>query len=165
MQTPLGGMTPNMVAVGNIEKPGPVVHWPNSQGFGPVVNISVHWNPRAGRDQQYALWDDALSDALALLKLKRGCLHEQPPVKPVGAALNADSYNLWVAAVTQFQAEGTQIFDAVRPSLDLSGPHAGQDLRRIQQWKRDGVKDGRQLVRWALSFVDRSTIEGQMKLW
>ena len=164
MQTPLAGTTPNMVAVTDAEKPGPVTHWPSSQGFGPLVTIGVQWSPRVGRDQQYARWDDALGDALALLKLKRDCLHEQPPVKPVGTALSADSFNLWVAAVLQFQTEGTAIFDAVRPSLDLSGPHENQDLRRIQQWKRDGVKDGRQLVRWALSFVDRSTIVGQMKL-
>ena len=59
----------------------------------------------------------------------------------------------------------TAIFDAVRPSLaDLDGPHSQQDLRRITLWKRDGVKDGRALVRWTLSFVDRSSIEGQMKL-
>ena len=60
--------------------------------------------------------------------------------------------------------EGTALFDAVRPSLDLDGAYASQDIRLIALWKRDGIKDGRALVRWALSFTDRSTIAGQMQL-
>ena len=38
------------------------------------------------------------------------------------------------------------------------------DLRRFAMWKRDGLKDGRALLRWVHTFVDRTTIEGQMKL-
>lgn len=38
------------------------------------------------------------------------------------------------------------------------------DLRRIALWKREGIKDGRALLRWVHTFVDRTTIEGQMKL-
>ena len=63
-----------MVAVGNTKNPGPATHWPNSQGFGPVVSMGVQWKPRDGRDARFAHWDDAFGDALALLKLKRGCI-------------------------------------------------------------------------------------------
>ena len=153
-----------MVAVGNTKNPGPIQHWPNSQGFGPQMQMAVRWPPRSGRNRLFALWEDALNDMLAHLRLKRATMHEQPPEKPTGSALSGESYALWVSAVDQFQAEGTAIFDAVRPSLDLDGPHCEMDLNRIAKWKRDGIKDGRALLRWLHSFVDRSTIEGQMKL-
>ena len=39
-----------------------------------------------------------------------------------------------------------------------------QDLRRIGLMKRDGVKDGRALVCWAMCFADRSGLKGQMAL-
>lgn len=63
---------------------------------------------------------------LAQLKLKRSSIYEGPPARPVGIALKGDSYHLWKYAMDQFQSEGTHLFDAVRPSLDISGPHEGQ---------------------------------------
>ena len=46
--------------------------------------------------------------------------------------------------------------------VDLDGPYAAQDIRLIQKWKDEyGRKDGRALVRWALSFVDQSSVAGQ----
>ena len=54
------------------------------------------------------------------------------------------------------------LFDLLRPTLDLTGPHAELDLRRrLKNWKRDDRRDGRSLLRWAPSFVDRSSVEGQ----
>ena len=43
-----------------------------------------------------------------------------------------DTYNLWVAAVNHYQQEGTMLFDLLRPTLDLTGPHAELDLRRLK---------------------------------
>ena len=103
-------------------------------------------------------------DAIAHLGLKREDLFEQPPACPTDATLTAHSYSLWYEATLQWQQEGTQLFDLVRPTLDLSGPHADQDVRRLKGWKRDQTRDGRALVQWALSFVDRSSVEGQMEL-
>ena len=59
---------------------------------------------------------------------------------------------------------GDGTIDVVRPSLVIDGPYAMQDLRRISLMQRDGVKDGRALVRWALGFAYRSGPEGQMAL-
>ena len=72
-------------------------------------------------------------------------------------ALTVESMALWNAAVDEYQMEGTALFDAVTPSLDPEGPYAAQDVRLIQGSKREGIKDGRSLVRWALAFTDRST--------
>ena len=103
-------------------------------------------------------------DAVALLGLKQEELYELAPVCPTGEALTAHSYNLWYNAMLQWQQEGTRLFDMVRPTLDLTGPHANQDLRRLRGWKCDDVRDGRALLQWALSFVDRSSVDGQMEL-
>ena len=97
--------------------------FPNSLGFGAQVEMRVKWQPRGGRNNLFALWDDAFGDALALLNVKRAALDELPPERPTGAALNGASYALWKSATDDFQTENTAIFDAVRPSLDLDGPH------------------------------------------
>ena len=122
------------------------------------------WTVREGRGTAFALWEDALSDALPKLGLRQENLLEQPPIRPNGDALSVESHKLWTEAVEYFQSEGTALFDVVRPSLVIDGPYAMQDLRRIGLMKRDGVKDGRALVRWALGFADRSGIKGQMAL-
>jgi len=38
------------------------------------------------------------------------------------------------------------LFDLLRPTLDLTGPHAELDLRRLKNWKRDDRRDGRSLL-------------------
>ena len=159
MQTPKG-TPPNMVAVGPETGPGTAAHSAISQ----TGCLMPHWAVRTGRCAAYALWEDALNDLLPTLSLKRDSLYEQPPERPNGSRLDVNSLSLWKGAVEQFQYEGTMLFNAVRPSIVLDGPWAMQDLRRIAAWKRDGVKDGRALVRWALSFSDRSSLASQMQL-
>ena len=83
-----------MVAAGSTKTPGPLAGYPNSQGFGPQVQMTVKWQPRGGRNNLFALWDDAFNDMLALLKVKRDSLGKLPPTKPAGYALNAESYAL-----------------------------------------------------------------------
>jgi len=67
-------------------------------------------------------------------------------------------------AVDQYQAEGTVLFETVRPSLIIDGVYASRDIGLIQTWKNGAVKDGRSLLRWALSFVDRSSLTDQMRV-
>lgn len=157
-------MTPNMVAVGNSAIPGTnSTQNANLQAALAQCPIPL-WRPRDGRNKTFIFWEDAVMDAIAHLGLKREDLFEQPPACPTDASLTAHSYSLWYEATLQWQQEGTQLFDLVRPTLDLSGPHADQDVRRLKGWKRDQTRDGRALVQWALSFVDRSSVEGQMEL-
>ena len=122
------------------------------------------WRPREGRSDNFTLWQDAFGDALADLGLTLASISDMPPPKPLGPLSDQGTYELWVNAIDQYQLEGTALFDMVRSSLDVSGAHQEQDLRRISAWKRNGVKDGRALIRWALGFVDRSSVEAQMAL-
>ena len=152
MDTPKVAVPRNMVAAGNSKVPGTTAHSAISQGFGPGFVPPV-WRVRDGRTNTYVLWDNFYGDMLAVIGLHRGSVNDVPPERPIGSSLSAESYELWVGATNQFQTEGTLLFDIVFSSIDLLGPHADQDLRRIQEWKHDGVKDGRALVRWALSGV------------
>ena len=93
---------------------------------------------------------------------------EVAPVVPQASALalTRESYGLWLDAVEQYQIEGTALFNAVRPSLPLTGAYTQMDVRAISQMKSEtsAVKDGRALLRWALDFVNKSSLSCQMQL-
>ena len=122
------------------------------------------WDVRSGRSCKYAVWRDELNDAMASIGLDESCINEEPPQEPVGSSLSVYSHHLWVNAVLQYQDEGTKLFDMVRPSLLISTDYAQMDLRAISEMKRGQVKDGRALLRWAMSFVDSSSLSCQIKL-
>ena len=126
------------------------------------------WDVRSGRTPAFAVWQDELIDALASLGLPISCINEPPPIEPDRSSVSAYKHNLWVEAMMQFQAEGTELFDTVRPSLQVCGAYTQMDLRAISQMKQmdeHGIrKDGRALCRWALHFVDYSSLSYQIKL-
>ena len=152
-----------MVAAGsNILGP---IHSDNSQTAVHKIPLIPMWKPRGGRGPAHVLWEDGLHDVLPKLGMRRDDLHAPPPERPSGHTLCAESLHWYERAMDQYHREGTELFDAVRPSLDLDGPYAAQDIRLIQKWKDEyGRKDGRALVRWALSFVDQSSVSGQIAL-
>ena len=157
-------MPPDMVAVGSTIL-GPTYSTNSQIAERTKLPLIPMWKPRSGRGATFVLWEDALHDVLPKLGLRRDSVYELPPAKPSGPTLCAESLVLYERAMEQYHNEGTDLFDAVRPSLDLDGPYAAQDIRLIQRWKDEyGRKDGRSLVRWALSFTDRSSISGQMDL-
>ena len=157
MQTSFtGALTPNMLAVGK-DNPGPIAQ----TSLYAMLNT---WDVRSGRNYKHAVWQDELKDAMASIDLDNSCITEEPPEPPVGSSLCAYSHNLWVNAVLQYQDEGTKLFDIVRPSLLISTDYAQMDLRAISEMKRGQVKDGRALLRWAMSFVDYSSLSNQIKL-
>jgi len=145
-----------MVAVRK-DNPGPIAQTP-------LYAMLNTWDVRSGRDYKHAVWQDELNDAMASIGLNASCITEEPPQPPVGSSLCAYSHNLWVNAVLQYQDEGTKLFDIVRPSLLISTDYAQMDLRAISEMKRGQVKDRRALLRWAMSFVDYSSLSNQIKL-
>lgn len=151
-----GALSPNMVAVRK-DNPGPIAQTK-------LYAMLNTWDVRSGRDYKHAVWQDELNDAMASIGLNASCITEEPPQPPVGSSLCAYSHNLWVNAVLQYQDEGTKLFDIVRPSLLISTDYAQMDLRAISEMKRGQVKDRRALLRWAMSFVDYSSLSNQIKL-
>ena len=122
------------------------------------------WDVRSGRDYKYAVWQDELNDAMASLGLDVSCITEEPPLEPVGSSVCAYSHYFWVNSMLQYPDEGTKLFDIVRKSLLFSTDYAQIDLRAISEMKRGRIKDGRALLRWAMSFVDYSSLSCQIKL-
>ena len=137
-----------MVASGSI---GSGAAQQTAMSHGGVHGVPMpEWKVREGRGRDHALWEDSLKDLLPKLQLKWEQIYEEPPALPTGSALNVERHALWKGAVAQYQDEGTALFEAVRPSLVLIEPYALQDIKTIASFKRDGVKDGRALLRWAL---------------
>ena len=131
--------------------------------------MSTSWDMRSGKDFKYAVWKDELDDAMASIGLDVRCITDEPPEEPDRLSLCPHSHELWVNAVLQYQAEGTALYNIVRPSLLISGDYAQMDMRAISEMKRINktgqmVKDGRALLRLALSHVDYSSLSCQIKL-
>ena len=139
-------VTPDIVAVGTKGSPKTSVQIALPHHSSALFSIMPQWKVRDGRGPAFVLWEDAFHDVLAYLRIKRESIYADPPSRPVGSALTAGSYAMWTAATLDFQAQGTVLFDNVIRSLDLDTEYLGQDIRRIQAWKQDGVKDGRSLV-------------------
>jgi hypothetical protein len=99
MQTPTGS-PPDMVAVGSKRfVPGPLAHHCANPQV--VVPMTQCWHPRAGRGQDYTLWDDSLLDALARVGLSRESIYEQPPSEPKGFSLDAERILLSTLSVAR----------------------------------------------------------------
>ena len=104
--------------------------------------MTFGWHVRRGRNDEFILWEDALNDALARIRLTRAVANEEPPEHP-GESASAKRKELWQLAVFQYQREGTALFDAIRQSLILDGPYANRDIRLIGGWKKDGDTESR----------------------
>ena len=105
------------------------------------------WSPRNGRDGIFFVWFEFLKDSLATLGMSMSDAYEPPPTVPEGA--NEKLGTLCASNADQPQDENL-MWDVLHPTLDLSGLHAGQDIRRLRKWKRGLNKDGRAVLRWAL---------------
>eukprot|EP00964_Phaeocystis_antarctica_P144753 scaffold110641_cov36-Phaeocystis_antarctica.AAC.1 len=135
------GVSPSMVAV-----PVPA----GSRGLGEANSTGCVGSHSAIRGSQ------------DLLGLTVDNAFEAPPEVPEGSC--QELVDQCALARDQHLDEGNQIWEVLYPTVDLSGLHSAQDTRRLENWKRGTVKDGRAFLRWALTFVDRSGIEGQSKL-
>lgn len=73
------------------------------------------WRVRDGRGHDFTLWNDELDDALARINLDRTSINELPPPEPAPGTWSASRMQLYEAALTEYQWEGTRLFDLVRP--------------------------------------------------
>ena len=121
-----------MVAVGS-SKTGTAAQTVTTQAAS--ASPMPQWTVREGRGTAFALWEDALSDALPKLGLRQENLLEQPPIRPNGEALSVESHKLWTEAVEYFLRSHRVQAPGYR--LTLGQFHPGK-LRRLTQpprWK------------------------------
>ena len=128
------------------------------------------WQPRTGRNDNFIKWYDALISAEADLEIE---LEEKQPLLanlPLNVIRDANisqmQYIIDVAsaAAEQWQHDSNTLFDMIKASLDLDGPHLERDLRTVASFTSGKHKDARALRKWALSFADLTSIESQTSL-
>ena len=131
------------------------------------------WSPRTGASLEQRLWLDEVEDVLARFGESIDTLNEPEPSfgsLSHSISLGAEAkVRLFHLARQEWQVFGTAIFDAVRPSLILDGKHFEIDLAAIKKMKSvlpggHAFRDGRALIRWALEFVDKTSIEAQLSI-
>ena len=72
-----------MVAAGQKSLGPAAAQTNNTQVVNPVSLKEIpHWSPRGGRNDQFLLWDDALSDVSTEMKLGRNTIYEETPRQP-----------------------------------------------------------------------------------
>ena len=132
------------------------------------------WAPRAGRNDAFIKWQDALIAAEATLDIDIN--EQQPQLAHLLANLplvttstvnrqQMDYFvNVTADAADMWQEDSNTLFDVIKASLVLDGPHLERNLRTIASFVSGKLKDARQLRAWALSFADLSSIDHQTKL-
>ena len=152
-----------MVAVGSLRDSGASARLTAKLAWDRIpLYVGPKWIPRGGRCATFNSWFVYIKDNLAVFDLTVDNAFDDPPEVPKGSS--QELVDQCALARDQHLDEGNQMWDLLHPTVDLSGLHSAQDARRLENWKRGTVKDGRAFLRWVLTFVDRSTIDGQSKL-
>ena len=131
-------------------------------------------NPRNATTTSHAAWEEAIQDA----SLHAGIEHvlnvlEEPTMEKV-----YERYAMYVnnmeqleqifhACVAKDNAGSMQLYLIVRPSLDISGAHAADDLDYIRKNFQSGgigVRDGCGLIKWVRRFANKQTLKAQTTL-
>ena len=125
------------------------------------------WKVRDGRTNAFAKWHDALINIENDLDIDPN--EQQPSFEPIAMRYSeADNVmqimDMTAAAAEQWQADSNMLFDIIKTSLVLDGPHLQRDLRKIGTFTNGKLKDARALRAWALSFADCSSIDRQIAI-
>ena len=92
--------------------------------------MDCKWSPRNGRYDIFFVWFDYLKDSLATLGMSMSDAYEPSPTVPEGA-----NEKLGTLCASNGPTSGREpdVGDVLHPTLDLSGLHAGQDIRRLRK--------------------------------
>ena len=128
------------------------------------------WKPRDGRNDAYIKWYDALINLESDLDVDIELDEKQPSYQQLATRYtptdlaNSHILDIIAQAAEQWQSDSNLLFDVIKNSLVLDGPHLERDLRKISSFVSLKHKDARSLRAWALSFADLSSIDNQMAL-
>ena len=128
------------------------------------------WRPRGGRNDDFIKWMDALTavenDLDIVIDEQQPSLEHIPPHILQHADQDTWPYIVKVTtqASQQWQHDSNLLFDIIKASLVLDGPHLERDLRAIAGFVSGKLKDARSLRAWALMFADQTSIDSQTSL-
>ena len=127
------------------------------------------WRPRDGKTLQLERLLDDLQDRLGTAKISEGTLNDPMPTftqiaNRYPGRSEEDLRALHERACREFQDENRFIWDSLRPSLLIDGVYERSDRQAIRELTTGIEKDGRGLLRWALTWSDDRNIEKQRQL-
>ena len=129
------------------------------------------WRPRDGRNDKYLLWLDALisleNDLDIFVEAERPSIEQLVDINSTTAGCNLteqEAQYLLQRALLSYDRGNVLLYEIIKPSLVLDGPHLASDLRKIASFVDGPRKDGRALRAWALGFADMASIHDQTSL-
>ena len=128
--------------------------------------VLPRWRPHDGRNDSFIKWFDALETIendrdIELDEEQPSFQHLATHYPPMDSAQHQYLYDMSTQASEHWQADSNLLFDVIKASLILDGPHLERDLRKIASFIQGKNKDYRSLRSWALSFADLSSIDSE----
>ena len=120
---------------------------------------------RRRRNNEYLEWNLKLRRVCHQLGIDYQNIDKPPPVyrKNHGHDTKQEEAhrNEFVAELEEYQRRNTALFEAVEPSLIITGAEYAADRRRIEGMVEGVLGDGAALVRWVRGFADVSMSQTQ----
>ena len=125
------------------------------------------FKPRSGVG--YALWKADLDNRLATSRLVDTSSQPPPSFEDAVASYPYQSqyeqYDLWMAALSEYREENTEIYNIVMATIDLSGNREETDVEYLARHFHHGIhRNGRGLVEWIDGLNDLSQVGEQDRL-
>jgi hypothetical protein len=125
------------------------------------------FKPRSGVG--YALWKADIINRLATSKLVDTGSQPPPSFEDAVASYPYQSqyeqYDLWMAALSEYREENTEIYNIVMATIDLSGNREETDVEYLARHYHHGIhRNGRGLVEWIDGLNDLSQVGEQDRL-
>jgi hypothetical protein len=125
------------------------------------------FKPRSGVG--YALWQADFHNRLATSNLLNTGTAPPPSFEDAAATYlyksKVEVYHLWLAALEQYRAENTCVYNLVMATIDLSGNREETDIDYLARHFHHGIhRDGQGLAKWVHSLNDLSTVGEQDRL-
>ena len=120
-------------------------------------------------DQGFVAWSSDINNRLAVLELFDTASSPPPTFEQARMAFpdltGYALYDMYEAAVAEYNEENTCVFHIVMATIDLTGPRHDNDTRFIMRNFHHGqLRDGRGLINWIQSLADTSDVGAQDKL-
>ena len=122
------------------------------------------FKPRSGVG--YALWKADMTNRLATSRLVDTSTQPPPSFEDAVASFpyksQYEQYDLWMAALSEYREENTEIYNIIMATIDLSGNREETDVEHLARHYHHGIhRDGRGLAGWIDGLNDLSQVGEQ----
>ena len=134
----------------------------------PPVTMSK-WRPRDGHNASYVAWEQFVFRLCCSLGIDYDTLTSPPPSIPSSSHRYPTTSAVKMeaggdAAMMDWLARNTALHHGLLPSLLIDGSAQLQDQRRLNEFVKGQLADGRGVYMWARAFADVSGMDAQAEL-